>query len=406
MKKMFYYMMALIAILMNACTSRQVDSDAYLRQMRERLDQIQSASYTSEKLSYMPGDPNPRTHWFIKYKEYKNPTDTTIGTNFVCYSEDDSTLVKGVYDGEVDYTIFHEHKGIIRDDFTARNLPFRLVWPPFFRYAYHVINYALTTHDSIEYIFVDSVDYYKLHLITHENEQIEFVGGKAQHIYDSKPYISDPTSEYEIWFSKQTNLPYRIKRKQEHDMGDEICHNPVLNAENPADFDINDYLPQDYLIRPYKVKQRSVSDANDLLNKPAPMWTLTNLEGQAVSLKDLHAKVILLEFSATGCSPCKAAIPFLKQLREEYGKDDLLIISFESWGANDSTMKYYAEKEGLTYPFIRATEEMLSAYKTGGSAPWFFLLDRGHFIRKAFWGYSEGTTDKEIIETINTYINK
>lgn len=399
MKKTMSLVAAMLAILMNACTSRQVDTDTYLRQMRERLDQIQTASYTSEKLSFSPGDPNLRAHWFIKYKEYKNPADTTVGTNFVRYSEDDSTLVEGAYDGEAEYTVFHEHKGVIRDDFTARNLPFRLVWPPFFRYAYHVIDYALTTHDSIEYTLVDSLEYYKFHMITHEHEQIEFTGGKATHV-DGGGYIIDPTSEYEIWFSKQTNLPYRIKRTQEHDIGDDTCHNPVLNAENPSDFDINDYLPQDYLVRPYKGKQRSVNDANSLLNKPAPMWTLTDLEGNTVSLKDLHAKVILLEFSATACAPCQAVVPFLKQLREEYNEDDLLIITFESWGAKDSTMKFYAEKKGLTYPFIRATEEMLDTYKTGGSAPWFFLLDRSHFVRKSFFGFGEGTTDQEIRDAI------
>ena len=111
MKKTMSLVVAMIAILMNACTSRQMEPDTYLRQTRERLDQIQSASYTSEKLTFLPGEPNPRAHWFIKYKEYKNPSDTTIGANFIRYSEDDSTLIKGVYDGEAYYIIYHENKG-------------------------------------------------------------------------------------------------------------------------------------------------------------------------------------------------------------------------------------------------------------------------------------------------------
>ena len=400
MKKMMFYSMVLLTLMMNACTSRQVDTDTYLRQMRDRLDQIQSASYQCEISPYTQGNPEPAYHGFYYYKEYKNLADSTVGASFVRFADGDSTTIQSGYDGEARYSVYHEHKRIVRDDFTARDLPFRVISNPFFRNAYHIIDYVLTTQDSIEYSLIDSVNYYKFHLITHENEQIEFVGGKAHHIYDSRPYISDPTSQYEIWFSKQNNLPYRIKRTQEHEISDAICHNLVLNAENPADFNINDYLPQDYLMRPYKVRQRSVSDANSLLNKPAPTWNLTNLDGQTVSLKDLHTKVILLEFSATSCAPCKAAIPFLNQLRKEYREDDFQIISFESWGANDSTMKYYAEKEGLTYPFIRATDEMLSTYKTGGSAPWFFLLDRGHFIRKVFYGFGEGTTDQEIKDAI------
>lgn len=400
MKRIVFIFAALAAILMNACTSRQVNTDKYLRQMRERLDAIQSASYIGENLDYLPGSPIPRYHEFLFRKEYKNASDTTVGASFLHFADKEGTELRTGYDGEATYSVWPEYKGIVRNDFTARNLPYRVVSNPFFRNAYHILDYALTTNDSIEYTLADSVDYYKFHLITHEEEQVEFLGGKAHHILGASAYVTDPTSEYEIWFSKQTDLPYRIKRTQSHDISEEITHDVVLNAENPADFNINDYLPQGYTIRPYRVRQRSVADANDLLNKPAPLWSAADFNGDTYSLSDLHAKVILQEFSATACGPCQAAIPFLEQLRSEYGKDDLLIISFESWGANDSTMKVYAEQKGLTYPYIRATEQMLSDYKTGGSAPWFFLLDQNLFVRKVWYGFTEGTTDKEICEAI------
>lgn len=401
MKIIVYLTATMMAVvLMSSCTAKQVDTDTYLREMRERLDQIQSASYMIESWDYLPGNPEPRQHLFVYYKELKNQADTTVGAKYLYFSENDSTILDGAYDGEAKYAVYHEHKGIVRDDFTARNLPFRVVSNPFFRSAYHIIDYALTTRDSIEYSLTDSVDFYKFHLITHEEEQIEFIGGKAQHIYSSRPFIADPTSEYEIWFSKQNSLPYRIKRIQDHDINDHICHNLILNAENPADFDLNDYLPQGYIIRPYKVREKSAVDANSMLNHPAPMWSLTDYDDKTISLKDLHSKTILLEFSATACGPCQAAISFLKQLRQEYSDEELQIISFESWGASDSTIKFYAEKKELTYPYIRATEDMLNSYKTGGSAPWFFLLDRNHFVRKVFFGYSEGTTDQEIRDAI------
>lgn len=401
MKTIVYLTATMMAVaLMSSCTAKQVDTDTFLREMRERLDQIQSASYMIESWDYLPGNPEPRQHLFVYYKELKNQADSTVGAKYLHFSVNDSTLLDGAYDGEAKYMVYHDNKSIVRDDFTARNLPFRVVSNPFFRSAYHIIDYALTTSDSIEYLLTDSVDFYKFHLITHEEEQIEFIGGKAQHIYSSRPLIADPTSEYEIWFSKQNSLPCRIKRIQDHDINDHICHNLILNAENPAGFDLNDYLPQGYIIRPYKVRERSAVDANNMLNHPAPIWSLTDLEGKTISLKDLHSQVILLEFSATACGPCQAAIPFLKQLRQEYSDEELQIISFESWGASDSTIKFYTEKKELTYPYIRATEDMLNSYKTGGSAPWFFLLDSSHFVRKIFFGYGEGTTDQEIRDVI------
>lgn len=399
MKRLLYVVVvALVALY--ACSGTQFNEENYLRDIRERMDQIQSASYVVEALAYMHGNPEPLYHEFLYHKEYKNVNDTTVGTSFLFFSDKEGKMLRSGYDGEARYSVWPEYKGIVRDDFTARDLPYRMVSNPFFRNVYHILDYVLTTNDSIEYILADSVDYYKFHLITHENEQIEFLGGSAKHIYGNSDYITDPTSEYEIWFSKQTDLPYRIKRTQEHEISDEICHDLVLNAENPADFDINYYLPQGYVMRPYTVRQRSAVDANDLLNKPAPMWTTSDADGNEYSLNDIHAKVVLLEFSATNCGPCQAAVPFLKALREEYNENDLQMVSFESWGVKGNAIKFYIEKKGLNYPYILGTDEMLKDYKTGGSAPWFFLLDQNHFVRKVFYGYGEGTTDKEIRETI------
>lgn len=399
MKRLLYALVVTLVTLC-ACSGGQFNQDAFLRDMRDKMDHIQSASYTSEVMAYTPGNPKPLYHEFLYENEYKNINDTTVGSSFLIYSDKEGTMLRSGYDGEAKYSVFPEHRGIIRDDFTARDLPFRVISNPFFREAYHILDYVLTTHDSIEYSLVDSVDFYKFHLVTLENEQIEFIGGKAHHIYGNADYITDPTSEYEIWFSKQTSLPYRIKRTQSHNIGDHICHDPIINAENPADFDISDYLPQGYVMRPYTVRQRSATDANSLLNKPAPMWTTADADGNIMSLKDFHSRVLLLEFSATNCGPCQAAVPLLKALREEYSEADFQLVSFESWGAKDSAIKFYVQKKDLNYPYIHATDEMLSNYKTGGSAPWFFLLDQNHFVRKVWFGFSEGTTVRDIREAI------
>ena len=402
--KRILYVVVVAFVALYACSGTQFNEEKYLRDMRERMDQIQSASYIDEALAYTPGNPDPLYHEFLYQKEYKNVNDTTLGTSFLLFDDREASKLRSGYDGEARYTVYHEYKRIVRDDFTARDLPFRSISDPFFRLTYHIMDYVLNTHDSIEYSLTDSVDYYKFHLITHENEQIEFVGGSAKHIYGNSDYISDPTSEYEIWFSKQTNLPYRIKRTQDHSISDQTCHNLILNADNPADFDINDYLPQGYVMRPYTVRQRSAVDSNDLLNKPAPMWTTTDADGNNYSLKDIHAKVVLMEFSATNCGPCQVAVPFLKALREEYNENDLQIVSFESWGVKGNAIKFYIEKKGLNYPYLLGTDVMLKDYKTGGSAPWFFLLDQHHFVRKVFYGYGEGTTDKEIRDAIQEMI--
>ena len=304
------------------------------------------------------------------------------------------------YDGEASYEVFPEHEGVIRDDFSTRKLPFRPFIAPFYKDAHALLDYALTTKDNVTYTLADSVDYYKFHIIIKEKEQVELIGGQIVHNDAANPIITDPTSEYELWIDKQKDLPYRLKRIQEHNTSDSQCIDPVINAENPEDFDISDYIPYNYVVKPYTRASQSRSEKNALLNLPAPQWTLQTMDGKDVSLKDFHSKLILLEFSGVACGPCQAAVPFLKKLREDYSESDLQIISLESWGANDETMRTYQEKKQLNYPYVRATDQVIEAYKTGKAAPWFFLIDKTRFVRKVFYGFGLDYTDLEIKKAI------
>ena len=399
MKKKFLFLSVLIAFV--GCTEKPMDTDTYLKQVIEKLEQIKSASYTEDIYGYFTGAKEPTGHYMYYFKTYVHPEDTMMGWSYVRLDPDNNMQMTLGYDGDAHYSVFPEHQGVIRDDFSTRNLPFRPFAAPFYKDAHTLLDYALTTKDNVTYTLADSVDYYKFHIIIKEKEQVEIIGGQIVHNDASNPYIEDPTSEYELWIDKQNGLPYRLKRIQEHDTTDSYCIDPVINEENPEDFDISAYIPHNYVVKPYASRTKSKSDKNALLNLPAPQWTLQTMDGKDVSLKDFHSKLILLEFSGVACGPCQAAVPFLKKLREDYAESDLQIISLESWGANDETMKAYQEKKQLNYPYIRATEQVIEAYKTGGAAPRFFLMDQTRFVRKAFSGYGEGITDVEIKKAID-----
>src|SRR5690606_26618095 len=62
--------------------------------------------------------------------------------------------------------------------------------------------------------------------------------------------------------------------------------------------------------------------------KPAPLnFTLTDMNGVDVELASFRGKVILLNFWATWCPPCKVEIPWLVELQEQFG-DDLVVLGF------------------------------------------------------------------------------
>jgi peroxiredoxin len=212
----------------------------------------------------------------------------------------------------------------------------------------------------------------------------------------------DPTSHYEMWIRKSDNLPFKYYRKMSHDINLTECINPVYNQLSLADFNLYDYIPKDYEVRHKKPKdsKKQTEKVYALQDKPAPQWTLTDVEDRPVSLADIKSKVVLLNFTGIGCGACQLAIPFLKELRNKYSTEDFELIAIESWSGKTSSRKGYVEKKGLNYPFLGATEEVLKDYKTGRAAPWFFLLDENHIIRKIFFGYSEERTSKEIEEAI------
>lgn len=107
------------------------------------------------------------------------------------------------------------------------------------------------------------------------------------------------------------------------------------------------------------------------------------LTGDTVKLSDYEGKVVILNFWATWCGPCKMEIPDMIDLREDYG-DDLEIFGV---ALDDMPADYVADIAGdfgINYPVIMGTEAMSSAYGGIMSIPTTFVIDReGMLIGKA-----------------------
>ena len=168
-------------LVMNVCGKNDVDMRTYLKKVLGNLGKIESASYHEQSQSWQPGDTVAITNFHRFIKEYTNPSDSTIGASYVCLDAKDTTRFEFGYDGNVRMISYHEHKGIMIDDFTTRSLPFRLVAPPFFCYTRNIIGYALSTGDSITTEWKDLGEAYYFKLVIHEDRQVEFFG-KAYYI--------------------------------------------------------------------------------------------------------------------------------------------------------------------------------------------------------------------------------
>ncbi|MDV6193371.1 peroxiredoxin family protein [Bacteroides hominis] len=391
-------------LVMNVCGKNDVDMRTYLKKVLSNLDKVESASYHEQSQSWQPGDTTAITNSFRFIKEYTNPSDSTIGASYVALNAKDTTRFEFGYDGKVKMISFHEHKGIMIDDFTTRKLPFRLVGPPFFCYSRNIIGYALSTGDSITTEWKDLGEAYYFKLVIHEDRQVEFFG-KAYYIPKPPFDLGDPTSIYELWINKSDDLPYKVRREMSHQISANICSDIVLNQLSIADFNLYDYLPQDYEIRKYGEKGETTQlSARELIGKKAPDWMLKDMYENPVSLSNLKSKVLLVNLTGIGCGACHASIPFLNGLKEKFNADEFEVVSIETWGRKPHSLWTYADKNQINYRFLCGDEGIVKSYRTYGAAPFFFILDQDRVVRKVIQGYGMEKTDKEITDAIKALL--
>lgn len=391
-------------LVMNVCGKNDVDMRTYLKKVLSNLDKVESASYHEQSQSWQPGDTTAITNSFRFIKEYTNPSDSTIGASYVALNAKDTTRFEFGYDGKVKMISFHEHKGIMIDDFTTRKLPFRLVGPPFFCYSRNIIGYALSTGDSITTEWKDLGEAYYFKLVIHEDRQVEFFG-KAYYIPKPPFDLGDPTSIYELWINKSDDLPYKVRREMSHQISANICSDVGLNQLSMADFNLYDYLPQDYEIRKYGEKGKTTQlSARELIGKKAPDWMLKDMYENPVSLSNLKSKVLLVNLTGIGCGACHASIPFLNGLKEKFNADEFEVISIETWGRKPHSLRTYADKNQINYRFLCGDEGIVKSYRTYGAAPFFFILDQDRVVRKVIQGYGMEKTDKEITDAIKALL--
>lgn len=139
----------------------------------------------------------------------------------------------------------------------------------------------------------------------------------------------------------------------------------------------------------------------EMIDSPAPDFTLEDLEGNSISLTDLRGKVIILDFWATWCGPCLAAFPGMKLAVEKYKDNEavqfLFINSWErakDWKKNASD---FISKNN--YPFhvlLDTRNKIIGAYKVEG-IPTKFVIDKKGSIRFKKIGFA-GNTEKAVEE--------
>jgi thiol-disulfide isomerase/thioredoxin len=120
-------------------------------------------------------------------------------------------------------------------------------------------------------------------------------------------------------------------------------------------------------------------------------WVLDN--NQRAQLSDYKGKVVVLDFYATWCEPCRAETPRLVQLQQQYGEQGLQVIGLNVGGIDDrEQVPAFAKEFGIKYPLAYPDDDFAdSQLGNNQNIPQAFVFDRTGNMIKRFVGYSDSS---------------
>lgn len=126
------------------------------------------------------------------------------------------------------------------------------------------------------------------------------------------------------------------------------------------------------------------------LNAAAPDFTLMDLSGRNISLSDYKGRVVLLEFWATWCPPCKASVPGLVDLYRKYAQKGFIVVGVSTDTGSDALEKVrqFSSSYNINYPVLLANEATPKLYNVI-SIPTSFLIGKDGKIVDIYRGYSD-----------------
>ena len=127
----------------------------------------------------------------------------------------------------------------------------------------------------------------------------------------------------------------------------------------------------------------------------APEFSLRDLDGKPYSLSDAKGKVIILDFWATWCPPCRMEIPHFQALHEEYSAKGLEVIGIALDRGGVSDVRPFVRANGVTYPILIGDQKVTADYGGIRGIPTTFVIDRKGRIVQKFVGYRS----KEVFES-------
>lgn len=238
------------------------------------------------------------------------------------------------------------------------------------------------------------------------------IAGQACEVVELSPSIDTKqagSGRVRVAIAKQDNLPRRIERVRVDESGRVVSGRSLelrglkVNQEaamGPFTLDV----PDGYRVRTKDTSaMRARATADDLgsttpaaepvagwphnpellaQGSSAPAFALKDAEGVERTLASYKGKVVVMDFWATWCGPCRIAMPALQRLHEKYKDKPVVILGMNAEGGGDGDPVQFKKDKGYTYPLLLKADAISDRYRVQGLPTFYVISGDGAIV----WG--------------------
>jgi thiol-disulfide isomerase/thioredoxin len=125
------------------------------------------------------------------------------------------------------------------------------------------------------------------------------------------------------------------------------------------------------------------------IGRPAPEFELPDLSGRAVSLAQYQGKIVLIDFWATWCGPCRLSMPVLEDLQQEFSSE--LVLLAVNLQEPLEEVRHYVERQRIRSRVLLDEEGRVGATYGSDSIPMQVLIDQKGIVRDIQLGFGPNT---------------
>ncbi len=142
-----------------------------------------------------------------------------------------------------------------------------------------------------------------------------------------------------------------------------------------------------------------------VIGQPPPDVSLRDLAGNRVSLRGFEGKVVVFDFWAVWCGPCRVSLPFFQELEDRYREDGLVVVGLhvDDGLPADEEVQAFLDEYGVTYTNLISTVEADEGFRVS-LVPTTYMTDRSGLVRKRHLGFHPERTPPRLEEEIRALL--